>query len=151
MKKFLSLFVVLALLFVFSTSAMAATLPTATVVDRQVIRYSNGASAEIVTEVYQSVARDNSKSASKTYTYTNASGVTAFAYTLYASFTYSSSSVTSSNPYTSSSIKLSGWKLVDSSAYAFGDSAYANAEFSGPDGTDYPSLSLTCDNWGNVY
>ena len=87
----------------------------------------------------------------KTYTYYNPSGKKCFAYTLYATFSYDGRTSRALSCDYDIGLSPDGWDIDSHDEWTSGNTAYGEAVFIGPGGTEREvSLSLTCDKDGNV-
>lgn len=157
MKRIVALVLSLALLCSIPVFASAATESEGSSSQPEIVWYADGSRMEIHTEILDNSASPYSatasytRSATTTGDYYNVDDVLVFTYTLKASFSYdkvSYSKCTSASD--SYSIKKSGWKKVESNVSRSGDTAYADATFSGNGDYAYPSLQLSCDPFGNI-
>ena len=113
------------------------------------IDYEDGSYA-IITTVTPGAARA-AVADEKTYTYYNPSGQKCYAYTLYATFSYDGRTSRALSSDYDVRISLRGWDIDSHDEWTSGNTAYGEAVFTGPGGTEREgSLSLTCDKDGNV-
>ena len=128
MKRYLSLFLVLAMLggiFALPVSAVSAVDASETTVE-----YLEDGSYIVTTITENSRgARSSSKSGSKSINYCNSKGEEQWVATIHGTFSYDGYSATCTNAYTSHTIYNSAWKLNSSSAERSGNQAIGRFVF----------------------
>lgn len=145
-------FVLVALLFsLLSLHALAAP-PAETLVEQHTETFADGSYVVVSTFESQGYGRaSGTVTGRRDYSYYD--GGLAWVYTVRGTFSYTGSSaecVSASDSYT---IHNNAWCCAGSSAYASGNTAYANGTMRrGSDGREiYPSVSLSCSANGALY
>lgn len=149
MKRVVSALMCAVMVLCVSISALAAA-PERRV---KTIYFEDGSYATIETIIEDEVRIDranSSKSGSTSYTYSKG-GKKAWTFTLRGSFTYNGTTSKATKASVTSSISDRTWSLDSKSSDYSGDTAYGDASYSSPDDSYDVSLSLSCDEDGNIY
>ena len=150
-RKLISLLTIIAvLLCLLPQSVSAETTENSTIV----IPTEDGGYLTITTTVYES-RTTNSKSGTRSATYTNADGLVCWIFVLGGTFSYNGSTATCTNTYDKVSIYDEDFHEISSSSWASGNKAYGSAEIVLKSlgitlNTWTPSLTLTCSPTGTI-
>lgn len=150
MKKVVSALMCVVMVLCVSMSAIAAAPGRSF----ETIYFEDGsyATIEIVVEDAVQINRaTSSKNGTTSYVYHNPNGKTMWIFTLKASFSYNGTTSKATRAAVTSKISDSSWSLDSKSSDYSGDTAYGDASYSSPDDSYDVSLSLSCDEDGNIY
>ncbi len=146
-KSLLSSILVLTLVFSLCALPAAAITPENSVYEVTYFEDGSYLTTEVVT--YASTRAASTRSGHKTATYSNASGVTLWTFTVYGTFTYNGTTSSATKASYGFNISDSNWSLKSANAYCSGNQAIAEGTFSGGIFTTRnTSVGLSCSPSG---